>query len=340
MLLDNIYGIDLGTSTIKIYDFKKDTILKEKNMVAVRNRDTLFAVGNEAYEMFEKTPANIQVTTPMANGRIGDVMLVEAVLHTLLQKSNTSMGHRPILYFSVPVDMTELEKRAYYSIAHRGRLRKCRVFLVEKPVADALALGIPLTRTKGSLIVNIGAQSTEISALAEGRVIISRSVPIGGKHFNAAIESAIRRKNNFRISLKTAKRLKLSLTDLTGEKLEGRRVMGVDALTGLPRDGNVSCYTVTEAVEDRLSQIALEIRKFLERTPPQVREKIRREGIYFTGGSTQLAGLDQFFSDRLGCPVQLSQHYDLCTICGLRELIRHPVLQHLAFTPKRRKDEH
>ena len=338
MFFDNVYGVDLGTSSIKIYDSRKDTIIKEKNMVAVRNQDTLFAVGNEAYEMFEKNPSNIQVTTPMSNGRIGDVMLVEAVLHTLLKQSNTVMGHRPVLYFSVPVDMTELEKRAYYSIAHRGRLRKCRVFLVEKPIADALALGIPLTKTKGSLVVNIGAQSTEISALAEGRVIISKTVPVGGKHFNAAIEAAIRRKNNFRISLKTAKRLKLSLTDLTGDKLEGRRVMGVDTVTGLPRDGNVSCYTVTEAVTEQLNRIALEIRKFLERTPPQVQEKIRQEGIYFTGGSTQLSGLDRFFSDRLGCPVLYVYLFDLCTICGLRELILHPVLQHFAFTPKNRRE--
>ena len=339
MLRDNMYGIDLGTSTIKIYDAKKDTFSKEKNMVAVRNGDTLFAVGNEAYEMFEKTPANIQVTTPMSNGRIGDVMLVEAVLHTLLNRSGTSMGHRPILFFSVPVDMTELEKRAYYSIAHRGRLRKCQVFLVEKPVADALALGISLKKTKGSLVVNIGAQSTEISALAAGRVVISKTIPIGGKHFNRAVEAAVRRKNNFRISLKTAKRLKIALTDLPGKKLEGRRVMGMDTAAGLPRDGNVSCYTVTAAVAELLEQISLEIQKFLERIPPQIRENIRREGIFFTGGSTQFPGLDRFFSERLNCPVHLSQHYDLCTICGLRELIRHPVLHHLAFVPKRRREE-
>ena len=56
MFFDNVYGVDLGTSSIKIYDSRKDTIIKEKNMVAVRNQDTLFAVGNEAYEMFEKIP--------------------------------------------------------------------------------------------------------------------------------------------------------------------------------------------------------------------------------------------------------------------------------------------
>jgi len=44
MLFDNVYGVDLGTSAVKIYDTKKDTIIKEKNMIAVRNGDTVFAV--------------------------------------------------------------------------------------------------------------------------------------------------------------------------------------------------------------------------------------------------------------------------------------------------------
>ena len=112
MLFDNVYGVDLGTSAVKIYDTKKDTIIKEKNMIAVRNGDTVFAVGNEAYEIFEKTPENIKVITPMTNGRISDVMLVEAVLHTLLGRLDSSMGYRPTLYFSVPMDMDRAGKNA------------------------------------------------------------------------------------------------------------------------------------------------------------------------------------------------------------------------------------
>ena len=41
-------------------------------------------------------------------------------------------------------------------------------------------------------------------------------------------------------------------------------------------------------------------------------------------------------SGYLGCPVQLSQYFDLCTICGLKELINHPALHRWAFTPKKR----
>ena len=337
MLFQQVYGIDLGTSTVKIYDWKKDTITKEENMIAVRDRDTVFAVGNEAYEMFEKTPENIQVVTPMSNGRISDVLLVEAILHTLLSREHTSMGHRPTIYFSVPMDMTEIEKRAYYSVARRGKLKKCRVYLVEKPIADALALGSPLHRTRGSMIVNMGAQSTEVSVLADGRVIMSRMIPSGGKKFDEAIAAAVRRKNSFQISTRTAKRLKIALTDLGSSRREGRKAMGIDTVTGLPRDGIVTSHTVTETVREQVSRIADETRKILDRTPPQIHSAIQDEGIYLAGGSTQLPGLDRFLSQYLDCPVQLSQYYDLCTICGLKELINHPALQRWASVPKMRK---
>ena len=240
MQIRNVYGIDLGTSTVKIYDLKKDTITKEKNMIAIRNREQVIAVGNYAYEMHERTPSNIEVITPMSNGRIANVLMVEAVLHTLLHRCTRHMGYRPELYFSVPCDMTEIERRSYYTIAHKGALKNCRMYLVDKPIADALALGIPINRTKGSMIVNIGAQSTEISVIANARVIFSRIIPVGGKQFNESICNLNRRKNNFQIGSKTAKRVKIALADLGTDKKEARKVRGVDGASGLPMEGKHS----------------------------------------------------------------------------------------------------
>ena len=58
MLLRKTYGIDLGSSTIKVYSFLKNKSYMEKNMEASRER-RIIAVGNEAYEMFEKSPVDI-----------------------------------------------------------------------------------------------------------------------------------------------------------------------------------------------------------------------------------------------------------------------------------------
>lgn len=331
MLLHNNFGVDLGSSTLKIYDQRKDIITKEKNMIAIRNQSDVLAIGNDAFEMFEKTPQDINIYTPISNGRINNVFQVEAVLHTLLNRSGSKVGYRPNLYFSVPAGMTQIEKRAYYAIAHRGKLRKCKIYLVDRPIADALALGIPLKRTKGAMIVNIGSQNTEVSVVADARVIISKQIPIGGKQFNESIRSNIRKKNNLHVGLRTAKSLKLSMADMQPERKEAQKVMGMDCTNGIPRDGLVTNVTISESICERMDQIAEEIRTILFRTPPQIRANIEREGIYLTGGSTRITHVDQYLSERLDCAVQLPLYYDLCTICGLKELVTHPILHRFAY---------
>ena len=65
---NNAFGIDLGTSNIKIYNRNDDKITIEKNMIAIENKDTLFAYGNSAFEMYEKAPGTIHISYPLAMG--------------------------------------------------------------------------------------------------------------------------------------------------------------------------------------------------------------------------------------------------------------------------------
>ena len=79
-MFGNIYGLDLGTYEIKVYDKKKNAIWREKNTIAIANEDEIFSVGDEAYEMFEKAPDNIEVVFPMKEGVIShfyDAVLIE-----------------------------------------------------------------------------------------------------------------------------------------------------------------------------------------------------------------------------------------------------------------------
>ena len=74
MLIKKTYGIDLGSSTIKVYSFLRNKTYLEKNMIASKGRK-IIAVGNEAYDMFEKSPVDIVVNSPMAFGMIANLEL-------------------------------------------------------------------------------------------------------------------------------------------------------------------------------------------------------------------------------------------------------------------------
>ena len=105
----------------------------------------------------------------MAFGMIANLELQEIVLYSMMKKIDKILGIGSVMYFAVPLDMTAIEKRAYYQVANGHWLRKNRVYMVEAPIADAIAMGVDLENNAGSMIVNIGAQSTNFSIVTGGQ---------------------------------------------------------------------------------------------------------------------------------------------------------------------------
>lgn len=337
MIIHNAFGVDLGTSAVKVYCHHTGQTIAEKNMIAIRNGRQVLAVGDDAFEMYEKAPENIQVSRPVMNGRIADVAQVEYVLHTMIGRADRNAGYAPMIVFSAPVNMSEIEKRAYYSISHAGYFRNPKVYLVDRPICDAIALGIDVSKTRGSMIVNVGGQNTDISVIANEQVIISTDISIGGQLLNEAICNEIRRQENLIVGRRTARRLKAVLSTLGEDIRETRTVTGMNTLSGLPRQSVISSELVSFAVEGQIAQLASEIRTFLERTPPQIRDSVAEEGIYLTGGTTRIPSIDRYLRRVIGCPVNLSDYYEMCTIQGLAALIKNKELQKWAYTIGNRK---
>lgn len=336
MLLKKTYGIDLGSSSIKVYSFFKNKSYIEKNMIASKGRK-IIAVGNEAYEMFEKSPSDIAVNSPMAFGVIANLELQEITLYSMMKKIDKFLGIGSDIFFSVPLDMTAIEKRAYYHVANGHWLKKNRVFMVEAPIADALAMGVNLENNEGSMVVNIGAQSTQFSIITGGKIIISKQISIGGRQMNEAICSEIRKRYNLQIGTRTGKRLKLAMGRLNDQRKDARKVVGIDSISGLPREEVISSYVVNAGIMNCVNEIAAEMKTFLERIPPQISYNIAKEGIYLTGGSTRLPYIDNYLASYTGFAFNLSTLYETSAVCGLEKIIRNKELTKWAQPIKQRK---
>ncbi|MDE6129852.1 MAG: rod shape-determining protein, partial [Lachnospiraceae bacterium] len=97
-MANNAFGIDLGTNNIKIYSRNDDSVMVEKNMIAVENKNNIFAYGNSAFEMYEKAPANIHISYPLCNGVIADIKNMETLVRYFL--SDLMKGNvRPADYY-------------------------------------------------------------------------------------------------------------------------------------------------------------------------------------------------------------------------------------------------
>nr|WP_303242744.1 rod shape-determining protein [uncultured Blautia sp.] len=336
MLFEKTYGIDLGSSSVKVYSLFKNKSYMEKNMIASRGHK-IIAVGNEAYEMFEKSPAEVAVCSPMSFGMIANLELQEIVLYSMIRRIDHILGIGSVMFFTVPLDMTAVEKRAYFNVANGYWLRKNRVYMVESPIADALAMGVDLDDPTGNMVVNMGAQSTEMSIITGGRIIISKKIPIGGRQMNESICTEIRKRYNLQLGTRTAKRLKMVMGRLSDQRKGVRKVVGIDCISGLPREEVISSYVVNDGIMNCVNEIASEMKTFLERIPPQISYHIAKQGIYITGGSTRLPYLDKYLASYTGFTFNMSDLYEKSAVSGLEKIIKNKELRKWAMPVKQRK---
>ena len=185
-MANNAYGIDLGTNNIKIYSRSEANIVVEKNMIAIENKNTLFAYGDSAFEMYEKAPANIHISYPLSNGVIADIKNMETLIRYFISDIQKGKSQPADYYIAVPTDVTEVEKRAFYDLIRDANVKARKIMVVEKAVADGLGMGIDVKNSQGVIVVNVGFETTEISILSLGGIVLSRLIKVGGVKFDGA----------------------------------------------------------------------------------------------------------------------------------------------------------
>lgn len=328
---NNAFGIDLGTSNIKIYNRTDDTILVEKNMIAIANKNTLFAYGDSAFEMYEKAPGNIHISYPLTNGVIADIKNMELLVKYFINDLSRSNVKPSDFYIAVPTDVTEVEKRAFYDLIKDSGVKSRRILVVEKAVADGLGLDIDVKNSQGVLIVNAGFDTTEISILSLGGIVLSKLIKVGGLKFDDAIRAAVRKQFSLIIGGKTAENIKMSLKDL--EKAgTGAIVYGRDIVTGLPVEREIPTKLIDECLIEHFHTIIDNIKVILERTPPELAADIYRHGIYLTGGASQVNHLAELIHRGTGLNVNVSENPVTSVALGLAKIIKDDNYKSVAYT--------
>lgn len=320
-MIGRTYGVDLGTSVIKIYKKGKGIICNQKNMIAV-DKNKVLAIGDDAFDMYEKVPGYVHVTYPIKNGVIADIENMEKLFNTLLKSLSKNGKVRSAEYVvAVPMDTTEVEKKAFIDLVDASRAKKVK--LVAKPIAAAVGAGLDVCNAKGAMVVDMGASTTEIAVISLGGIVVSRLLPIGGDTFNDAIIAAVKKKYNLLIGKKTASRLKKVLGNISSNKCNeiSLAIYGRDVLTGLPQQVVIDKSLVVEAMSEGLDSIVEGIKVILERTPPEISSDIIDTGIYIVGGSATIQGIDELVREHTGLRVNVSDDPENMVIAGIGKII-------------------
>ena len=83
-------------------------------------------------------------------------------------------------------------------------------YLIDKPMAAAIGARIPVATTDGILVVNLGAGSTDVAAIAHGEILALESIRIGGDSLDRTIEDAVATTHGARLQPGEAERLKIA----------------------------------------------------------------------------------------------------------------------------------
>lgn len=329
-MANNAIGIDLGTNNIKIYSKNEDSIKIEKNMIAIENKNTLFAYGDSAFEMYEKAPANIHISHPLSNGVIADIKNMETLVRYFIDDIMKGSIRPAEYYIAVPTDVTEVEKRAFYDLIKEANVKAKRIMVVEKAVADGLGMDIDVKNSQGVLVVNVGYDTTEVSILSLGGIVLSRLIKTGGLKLDEAIRSAVRREFSLIIGGKTAENVKIRLKELEAEG-KGAVVYGRDIVTGLPVEREIPTRLVDECLEEHFHTIIDNIKVILERTPPELAADIYRHGVYLTGGASQVNHLAERINVGTGLRVNVSENPLTSVAIGLSKIIKDDNYKSVAY---------
>lgn len=338
-MLGKAIGIDFGTSSIKIYKNGEGVILHQKSVIAIYKKNHVFAVGDEAFEMYEKAPENINVSFPVKFGVIADIKNMETLFSCFYKKLNGGKTVNGADYcIAVPTDVTEVEKRAFYDVILDAKLKAKNITVVEKPIADAVGMGIDVQSPNGHMIVDIGSDTTEISVISLGGIVLSKLIKTGGSKFDEAICGIVRKKYNLIIGSRSAEQIKMQLADAI-EPDEDIIAMtyGRNILTGLPNAREISASLIHEAIKELLHQIIENIKLILERTPPELTADIYAKGIYLTGGSAKILNIDKLITEETGLKVNMAENPSETVIRGIASIVTTPELSGLTYIPREKQ---
>ena len=335
MMGKKIVGIDFGTSSVKMYRKSAGVVLKEKNVVAMQGKKKLLAAGNDAFDMFGKSPEKIEVSLPIRNGVIADIGKMQLLLNCLLGKLYKGKIKSSDYVVAVPTDITEVEKRAFYDLIQSSNAKSKMVYMIDKPLVAALGMDIDVASSRGILSVDIGADTTEVAVISLEGIVVSKLLPIGGYKFDQLIQSAIKKNYSLLIGDKTAETVKIQLASAFEPEHDTMRVFGRDVVSGLPSEAMVDSELVYNAIKEPISSILTAIRVILERTPPEISADIISTGVYVSGGCAQIRNLDKRIEDETKLKVNISEEPELTVIKGLGKIAENRKLIRLASSVKR-----
>lgn len=166
------------------------------------------------------------------------------------------------------------------------------------PFASGRSVLAPDELTLGTILLDLGGSTSSIAVFRDGRLIASAVVPLGGQHITNDIAQGLS------TTLAHAERLKTMFGSVLGNGHDERELLAVPLLgeRGVDTVQKVPKHVLTSIIVPRLDEVFEHLRQQLQRDVIEVGTFAR---VVITGGASQLHGMREFATSRLGLPVRI-----------------------------------
>jgi rod shape-determining protein MreB len=332
--LSSELAVDLGTARTLVAVPGRGIVVDEPTIAAVDlGRNRLVAFGNEAVGLRGRCAGEVAIVRPVHHGQLFDLDLTSAVAKELLRLGRvSSLGHPTVLCCASGA-ATSVQRRALDRAFKKAGAAKVR--FVEQQVAVALGSGLKISEPVASMVVDVGAGTTEIGVLALGGLVTHASVPVGGGDFDGAIRRLCARDFELAIDPATAEDIKRAIGSAWVEEDDKVEVRGRDVSTGIARSIVIARTEVADAIAPRVERILAAAVFCITSSPPDLANDLLNRGLYLAGGGALLSGFAQRLASSTGIPVHLVENPERCAVTGAVECMA--TMSHTAESLSRRR---
>lgn len=308
--ITNSLGIDLGTLNTVIAKPSGDKfdLYQIPSVVAIKKDDpsAVLAVGEEAKLMLGRTPEDIIALRPLKKGVIESIAQAQALLVKAMEIGIKDGDSVDRIVIGIPGDSSEVERESAEKIGREAGADY--VLVISEGLAAAIGAGLPIAEPEGTMVVDIGAGSTDLVVISLGGITDIETVRFGGDDIDNNIVELVKEKYNVGIGIHDAEAAKIKVGMFhCGEDLEVQttEIIGKSAETNRPKKVVVDSLLVADAAEPIIKEIVDGLNVVLERLSPELITGVYHNSVA-VGGSSQLIGLKERICDELYIPITIS----------------------------------
>jgi rod shape-determining protein MreB and related proteins len=328
------FAIDLGNTNTVLADQDR-ILLSEPSCIVIDSiTNRVRAVGDKAYDMFEKNHHDLRPIKPLKWGVIADYHSATMMIRDMVKRTFTGnpLGGYDHIIAGVPFCTTEVERRALRDTLDQFNPKKR--YLIYEPIAAAVGMGLDIREPEGKMLIDIGGGITEVVIISLSGVVVFQSIKVAGDTFTEDIQDYLRRVYNLQVGWKTAEQVKFgvgAVSEMVEDAPAPIYVKGKDIMTGLPSMRRIDHREIAQILDKSMLTIEQHILHAMESCPPELSADIYQSGIFVTGGGSLLRGMKQRLEKSMQLPVHMDDEPLLAvskgTSIALRQMARYrPIL--------------